>query len=377
MECLVYRVPMRDPGDASGISGLIDRGTLAADEILAIFGKTEGNGCVNDFTRGYGLAAVSAMLAPRLGIAADAVPARVAMVMSGGTEGGLSPHFLVFAVRAVGLQPTDLIRGGAPRPGRKALAIGTAHTAHLPPETIGRAPQAMAVAEAVRAAMERAAIADPGDVHWVQVKCPLLTRERIAEAEANGRPAATADTYASMGLSRGAAALGVALALGEIDRRALDAAAIGRDVGLWSARASSSAGIELMHNEIVVLGNSSLWAGDRVIAHGVMRDAIDLPAVAGVLRELDFTVTGQLEEAQVSRIDAVLAKAEASRSGMIRGMRHIMGDDSDIQASRHARALVGGVLAGAIGRTDLFVSGGAEHQGPDGGGPIAVIARRP
>jgi len=62
---------------------------------------------------------------------------------------------------------------------------------------------------------------------------------------------------------------------------------------------------------------------------------------------------------------------------MIRGVRHIMGDDSDIQASRHARALVGGVLAAAIGRTDLFVSGGAEHQGPDGGGPIAVIARRP
>ncbi|HEV8030018.1 MAG TPA: ring-opening amidohydrolase [Stellaceae bacterium] len=29
------------------------------------------------------------------------------------------------------------------------------------------------------------------------------------------------------------------------------------------------------------------------------------------------------------------------------------------------------------GRTDLFVSGGAEHQGPDGGGPVAVIARCP
>jgi cyanuric acid amidohydrolase len=247
----------------------------------------------------------------------------------------------------------------------------------LPPEAIGRAPQAMAVAEAVRAAMERAAITDPRDVHWVQVKCPLLTRERIAEAEAHGRPVATADTYASMGLSRGAAALGVALALGEIDRGALDGAAIGRDVGLWSACASSSAGIELMHNEVVVLGNSGLWSGDRVIAHGVMRDAIDLPAVTGVLGELDFAVTGQLEEAAAARIDAVLAKAEASRSGLIRGMRHIMGDDSDIQASRHARALVGGVLAAAIGRTDLFVSGGAEHQGPDGGGPIAVIARRP
>jgi cyanuric acid amidohydrolase len=367
MECLVYRVPMRDPGDASGITGLIDRGALAANEIVAIFGKTEGNGCVNDFTRGYALTAVSAALSPRIGIAADAVPERVAMVMSGGTEGGLSPHFLVFGTGA----------GDAPTPGRKALAIGTARTEPLPPEAIGRAPQAMAVAAAVRAAMEQAAIADASDVHWVQIKCPLLTSERIAEAAGRGASTATADTYASMGLSRGAAALGVALALDEIEPAVLDRAAIGHDLALWSARASSSAGVELMHNEIVVLGNSALWSGERVIAHGVMRDALDLPAVAAVLRELDFAVAGQLEGADATRIDAVLAKAEASRSGMIRGLRHIMGDDSDIQASRHARALVGGVLAAAIGRTDLFVSGGAEHQGPDGGGPIAVIARRP
>jgi cyanuric acid amidohydrolase len=52
-----------------------------------------------------------------------------------------------------------------------------------------------------------------------------------------------------------------------------------------------------------------------------------------------------------------------------------MWDDSDINATRHARALVGGVLAGAVGDTQLFVSGGAEHQGPDGGGPVAAIAR--
>ena len=38
-------------------------------------------------------------------------------------------------------------------------------------------------------------------------------------------------------------------------------------------------------------------------------------------------------------------------------------------------ALVGGVLAGVIGDTMLYVSGGAEHQGPPGGGPVAIIAR--
>src|SRR5258708_11460694 len=99
MECLVYRVSMRDPGDASGISALIDGGALAADEILAIFGKTEGNGCVNDFTRGYAMSALSAVLAPCLCLAADALPERGAMGMSRGTQGRPSPPFLVFAGR--------------------------------------------------------------------------------------------------------------------------------------------------------------------------------------------------------------------------------------------------------------------------------------
>ena len=82
MECCVHRVPMRHPGDASAIIRLIDEGTLAAEAITAIFGKTEGNGCVNDFTRGYALSTLSATLALRLGIAPDTVPLRIAMVMA-------------------------------------------------------------------------------------------------------------------------------------------------------------------------------------------------------------------------------------------------------------------------------------------------------
>jgi cyanuric acid amidohydrolase len=367
MECLVHRVPMRDPGDVTALLRLIDEGLIAAHEIVAILGKTEGNGCVNDFSRGYATMAVSVALAKRLGIGAEEVTSRVAIVMSGGTEGGLSPHLLIFAVR----QHNNL-------PGRgKSLAIGTASTPALSPEQIGRTPQVELTAGAVREAVEHAAITDDADVHWVQIKCPLLTSERIADAVARGATVATGDTYASMALSRAAAALGAAVALGDVDPAMLNDRAIGHDFDLWSTRVSASAGIELMHNEVIVLGNSAAWSSDSVIAHGVMRDAIDLPSVIDVLRRLDFTIAAQLDEVAATRVLAVLAKAEASRSGTIRGARHIMSDDSDIQASRHARALVGGVLAGAIGRTDLFVSGGAEHQGPDGGGPIGVIARRP
>ena len=71
---------------------------------------------------------------------------------------------------------------------------------------------------------------------------------------------------------------------------------------------------------------------------------------------------------------ALLAKAEAGASGRLRGLRHTMLDDSDIASTRHARAFVAGALAALVGHAEIFVSGGAEHQGPDGGGPVAVIA---
>jgi cyanuric acid amidohydrolase len=364
---LVFCVKMAHPGDTSALMALIAGGSVAASEIVAIFGKTEGNGCVNDFTRPYAIESLKTALAPLLGCGREELAERIAMVMSGGTEGGLSPHFLVFAVRAV----------EAPAGSGKRLAIGRAATRAFLPEELGRLPQIHETAAAVRRAIAAAAISSPDDVHFVQIKCPLLTAERHAEAAARGAPPATHDTYASMGLSRGASALGVGLALGEVDEAALADDVVCRDLGLWSARASASSGIELMNSEVVVLGNSAAWSGDLVIAHAVMRDAIDLIAAYDALAGIGLAVSRQLTGVQRERLHAVLAKADPASSGRIRGARHVMLDDSDILATRHARAFVGGALAGLMGRTDLFVSGGSEHQGPDGGGPIAVIGVAP
>lgn len=147
--CLTFRVPMRHPGDTSAVTELIECGEVRADEIAAIFGKTEGNGCVNDFTRAYAVSALKSALAPALGCTPEAVGERIAMVMSGGTEGGLSPHFLVFARRDLASSTSV----GA----RKTLAIGTAFTRPFRPEEIGRTAQIEATAEAVRTAMAQAA----------------------------------------------------------------------------------------------------------------------------------------------------------------------------------------------------------------------------
>jgi cyanuric acid amidohydrolase len=364
--CAVFRVPTSHPADTTGVLALIDAGVVRAQDIRAIFGKTEGNGCVNDFTRAYAVSALQNALAVPLGCTPAEVGQRVAMVMSGGTEGGLSPHLLVFTAgpAPAGTEPAQ------------SLAIGTASTRPFLPEEIGRMAQIEATQAAVAAAMAQARITRAADVHYVQVKCPLLTAPRIQDAEARGRTVVTTDTYKSMGASRGASALGVALALGEVGGDAIDDSVVCRRLDLWSGRASTSAGIELMHNEVIVLGNSASWASDAVIAHRVMQDAIDLPAAIGALSDAGLHPAGQLDDAARERLLAVLAKADPSSTGRIRGARHIMLDDSDINATRHARALVGGVLAGLTGRTELFVSGGAEHQGPDGGGPVAVIVRR-
>ncbi len=361
-QSLVFRLPMANPGDASALETLLDSGAVKPDEIVAIFGKTEGNGCVNDFTRPYAVETLATVLAARLGCGRAEVAGRVGLVMSGGTEGGLSPHFLVFAVRAT----AAAVHG-------KRLAIGVGATRAFLPEELGRMAQIHETAAAVRQAVAAADIESDTDVHFVQIKCPLVTAQRHAGALARGARPATHDTYASMGLSRGASALGVALALGEVEERALSDDVVCQEFGLWSSRASASAGIELMHNEVIVLGNSMRWGGDLVIGHAVMRDAIDLSAVYDALADAGLDAARQLTPAQQQRLRALMVKAEPSSNGVIRGARHVMLDDSDILATRHARAFVGGAAAGVVGRTDLFVSGGAEHQGPDGGGPVAAI----
>jgi cyanuric acid amidohydrolase len=361
----VHRVSAAAPNDVSGIAAAIGEGRIDPNGIVAILGKTEGNGNVNDFTRGFATLALTLLLEKHLGARAK----EVCLVMSGGTEGAMAPHWTVFE-RAQ--EPTHDGSGKGP-----ALAIGRAHTPALKPEQLGRLAQVDQVAEGVRAAMADAGIIDPADVHFVQIKCPLLTAQRITDAETRRETVATRDTLKSMGVSRGASALGVAVALGEIPRETLADMAIGVDTSLWSGRASASAGIELMNHEIVVLGMSAQWSGPLSIDHAVMRDAIDIEPVRGAFHRLGFAAAGQLAPSERLRLVAVLAKAEASHDGLLRGHRHTMLDDSDISSTRHARAFVAGALGGLVGHAEIYVSGGAEHQGPDGGGPVALIVTRP
>src|SRR5216683_3629722 len=203
MAIVVAKVELKTVMDASGMEACIKSGRFGADEVIAVIGKTEGNGGVNDFTRILADQAFRSVLR-KLGHRSEADIANIPMVWSGGCDGVITPHATVFA-RNAKTGPASAAR----------LAIGTAMSAELLPEDIGRPAMVEKVAEAVKAAMRDAAIDDPKDVHYVQTKTPLLTIDSVRDAETRGQHVAC-EVHDSMGVSNGTTALGIAVALGEV-----------------------------------------------------------------------------------------------------------------------------------------------------------------
>ena len=360
----VFRLSMAHPGDLSALEDLIANGTIRVADVVAIIGKTEGNGGVNDFTRGYFTQTLMTLLSAHLGKPASRLIREVPCVLSGGTEGVMSPHYSVFCI-------SD--DANSPRQYPQALAIGTAF-APVATEDVGRRAHVESVAAAVRQAIANAGIESLEDVHFVQVKCPCVTVARASAAIAAGKTPRTSDPNRSMAFARAAGAFGVALALGEIKPDSFNDESMLADFAMQSPRASISSGVEVESNEVIVLGNSAAWGGNLRIAHRPMADALDIGGISDVLNDLGIKASPQVSARDAERIACVLVKCEPDRRGQVRGHRHTMLDDTDINAQRHIRGAVAGLIAGVVGDGRIFVSGGAEHQGPDGGGLIAVIA---
>ena len=361
MAIVARKVVLGNVQDASGMATLIDDGVFTADEVIAVIGKTEGNGGVNDFTRILADQAFRRVLDER-GSRDHAEIEQIPMVWSGGCDGVITPHATVFA-------RTDRTGGDEPR-----LAVGIAMSEQILPEDIGRPAMVSKVADGVRTAMQIAGITDPSEVHYVQTKTPLLTMETINEAKSRGETVFSEDIHQSMDMSNGTTGLGVAVGLDEIAMP--DADAIGHDTSLFSSVASCSSGVELDRAQIVLVGNAPGAGGDLRIGHAVMRDALDFGGIYEAIRSAGLELPERPHPSDLGdRLINVFLKCEADPSGTLRGRRQIMLDDSDVHWHRHAKAAVGGVTAAAVGDPAVFVSVGALHQGPAGGGPVAAIVR--
>lgn len=360
MKIGVHKVAMMSPDDVAGLERLIDERTVKPEEIVAVIGKTEGNGGANDFTRGYATLAFRLMLARKLGVPLTDIVPRIAFVWSGGTEGVLSPHATVFTRTAETGSGSD-----------RRLALGVAETRNLLPEEVGTMAQVKLVADAVLESLKQAGVVDPADVHYVQVKGPLLTGAAIADADSRGAAVVTRDPNGSKVFARGAMGLGVAVALGEVEEEALSDPAVGRRLDLYSSVASTSAGGELKACEVLLFANAPGSASNYRIGHAVLKDVIDAAGVRAALENAGLKGSTDGD----GRIAAVFAKAEASPTGRLRGWRNTMLSDADINYERHARAALGAVIASVTGDPATFVSGGTEHQCAPGEAPIAAIVQ--
>ncbi len=356
----VAKVELKNVQDASGMEALIGQGQFRADEVIAVIGKTEGNGGVNDFTRILADQAFRAVLR-KLGSRSEQQIAKIPMVWSGGCDGVITPHATVFARNAKTGTAT-----------KSRLTIGTAMSVEILPEDIGRPAMVEKVADAVRAAMRDAGIDDPKDVHYVQTKTPLLTVDSVADAHHRGKDV-FCEVHESMGVSNGTTGLGIAVGLREI--KIPKAEEICRNLDLYSSVASCSSGVELTQAQIVLLGNKKGAGGRYRIGHAVMKDALDLDGIYESIRNAGLALPERprAEDLEGKLVNCFM-KCEADRTGKLRGRRQIMLDDSDVPWHRHAKAAVGAIAALAIGDPAVFVSVDAMHQGPQGGGPcIAII----
>jgi ring-opening amidohydrolase-like protein len=357
----VRKVVLESVSDASGLAALIDEGVFDADGVIAVVGKTEGNGGVNDFTRILADQAFRKVLMEKGTRSEDEVK-EIPMVWSGGTDGILCPHATVFA-----RVDTDEPAGDEPR-----LAVGYAMSDVILPEDIGRPAMVAKVAEGVRRAMREAGIDNPADVHYVQTKTPLLVMETINDARSRGKTVYTEDPLESMNVSNGTSALGIAVALGEIDMPTAEQ--IGHDLSLYSSVASCSSGVELDRAQTVVVGNVRGAGGRYRIGHDVMNDALDQEGVYRAIRSagLDLPERARAEDLNGKLVN-IFAKCEADPTSRLRGRRQVSLDDSDVHHHRHIKGAVGGVIAAAVDDAAVFVSVAALHQGPSGGGPVAAI----
>jgi len=274
----VRKVMLESVSDASGLTRLLDEGVLEADRVVAVIGKTEGNGGVNDYTRIIADRAFRDVLMARGSRSLEDVK-QIPIVWSGGTDGVLSPHATIFATLPEGaVEPSD-----EPR-----LSVGYAMSEQIFPEDIGRVPMVEKVAAGVRVAMEKAGITDAADVHYVQTKTPLLTLETITDAKRRGKDVWTEDTLKSMDVSNSTTALGIAVALGEIEMPTAEQ--IHKDLSLYSSVASCSSGVELDQAQIVVVGNVRGHGGRYQVGHSVMRDALDADGVWEAIRSAGVTL---------------------------------------------------------------------------------------
>ncbi|MBE9138873.1 ring-opening amidohydrolase [Nodosilinea sp. LEGE 07088] len=358
----VFRLPMAAPDDVSGLQALLASGQVQAEAIVGIIAQTEGTG----YARGYTSLCMQLLLADHLNITPEAVFKRIPMMMIGLCGGLMSPHYTVFTRQTVA-PPSQA-------PAGKRLTVGIANTRMLEPEEYGTLTQVKLVAEAVSAAIADAGIAELEDVHCVEIKCPAMTPTRLEAAAHRGATVVSTNMGQASSMAKGACALGIALALGEVPEEKLTEGVVNRDRTLYTNRGSVSAGGEQSACRILVMGNSPRSLSPYRVGHGVMTDQLDTQGIYAALESAGLNPSHPLTAEQQQRIGQMFVNCGADAVTAVRGRRHtIHSDFLSGYAGIMAKAVANAVVAAVVGDPMILASAGNEHQGAAGSNLVAAI----
>jgi cyanuric acid amidohydrolase len=336
---------MDGPADTSGLAAALAAYPSAIRAV--VFAKTEGHAGPNDFSRDLARSALARALA-------EAELARTSTVMLAmGCEGVSTPSGYVL----IETPDTDAMCD----PDHSALVLGTAVSGPAPAEEIGTPALVDRVAATVHAALADAHLL-PEETVLVLVKGPLLpARHRLATPE-----------RVSASRGRAVAALGAAVALGEVPRERVSAESIAADLDLYTRRAMTFAGPELDCVEAVAFGNRAGACGHLRICATLTRDLLDAASIKRMLVGAGLALDELGELAAPSRVRAVFAKCGVAADGMLRGARTTV-YSSSLAPETHMRAAQSGVLGAIFGTTRYFISGDPIQQSIPAGGIAAAI----
>lgn len=340
----VFSYSMSAPDDVQEIGQILYRLAANNPRRIAIIGKVEGTATANDFSRSLALRAITDQLRK-----AGFDPTQAQIILSTGCEGVISPGGHVFASFG---------------DGTKGLRVGIGRSSVLPPTDLIDQPHLDAARLAVLAALADGGLSSD-DPLIVFMKSPLLTHGEAADL-----PFAQARWANVSAAARGVAALGLGAALGEIDIKdaVIDNLLVRDD--LFCRRGMVFSGTETRACEAIVIGSPVAEAGPR-LRSGPVATLVDLAAMAAIV---NGDSQSGIDAALASRgkIWAAFLKTGVRSDGQLFGRRTTV-FSSDLDPDKHMRAAASGVLAALLQECRIFVSGGCEHQAPDGGGLFAVV----
>ncbi|WES63114.1 ring-opening amidohydrolase [Microbacter sp. GSS18] len=356
------RVTLDHTTDVAALEKMHRDGALSLDDVVAVTGKTEGTE-PGETSRVDADRALRRLLLERGTRTAEQIAA-IPMSFTAGGVGILTPHVVVYTGRSA---PATTHSGSR-------LAIGTARSAIMQPEWTGRARTIEENVAAMRAAITNGGM-QPHEVEYLLGKAYYVPREQLRAARASGQDVRELDDEALFRKTSGGAGLAAAVALDGLV--VPDDDAVARDFDLWSGKASFSAnewepvGGDGPHTQVIAFGNASGAPGRLRVGHAVIADFLDVGALARAIRRAGLDVGEEpLSDADRARVVAVYVKVGPGPAPQLRGRRQVV---ENRNYGNEVKAAVAGMFAGHLQDNLIYISGSATHQGPPGGGTLAVI----